>query len=374
MPTSNIRTQDDAITKYRRWLGITNDFQVQLERTYPTLNAAIEAMEYGDFVARRDAIRVLGAMGEHDLVLKYAMIERESSWIPVLACDILVSPPLGLLIHWVTKMKPSGDGSHLSHLVAYQLPKFNYTYLQNDLALFFAKEKRRVAGFKHRHLDAIGAAGLTSMQPLLARYLEVKQLRTYKQALDSGIDRKQCRASDLSSSDGYEHRYLDHESSCAVSAAVALSRMGFEINQEQVRLWLEQLAQVFDLNEENNMITRDYLETMRWLLFHAGDDAQFDALLAQSYVGRTRHDIALTLLKRGDHSRFDRWLKTVPKKYPRLVHPPSEFYFWPLIDHLEARGISRESSGQSDGYILSRIAGVAPPTWWQWESTLQIKS
>ncbi|MGQ0801184.1 MAG: hypothetical protein ACT4NL_13890 [Pseudomarimonas sp.] len=80
---------------------------------------------------------------------------------------------------------------------------------------------------------------------------------------------------------------------------------------------------------------------------------------------RIRHDVAMDLLLRGDHSGFERWRQTIPAAYPGLIHPPRQVHYWPLIDHLQSLGLAVVHPN-GDGYTLSRAAGVPAPHGWSW--------
>jgi hypothetical protein len=349
---------------YRRWLGINESSRENLQRTYPTAEAAIEAMEYGNYEARRQAIRVLWALDEHDKVLSYALAERDSSWIPMLACEMLVQPHLELMVSWITRLKPSGDGSHFSSVIALQLPRLNLAHIGEPLIAFLAKQKRRLAGMTSRHLDALGYSALGSAVPLLNPYMGVESLRTFRQALDAGMARKACKPSDLGDYPGPEERTLDRDSSCAIAAACALRRLGQRVDSSLVSSWLQQLDRLFRDDQESHSY-QSSVQALRWVLFDQGDDSQFD-WFSDRFVAHVGHDVAWTVLRRGETERFEQRLSAVPEKYPTLVHPPCHVHFWPLIDHLQSRGIRRETA-KTDHHLLARAANVPAPHGWAWQ-------
>lgn len=356
-----------ALAEYRRWLGIGDEFREALQQRYPTREAAVEAMEYGDFSARRDAIRVLGAMGDVDAVLHYALIERESSWIPLLACDILVQPPLDVLVAWVTRLKPSGDGGRLGEVINMVLRKHHCVHIAREAIDFFAGQKQKLKTLSPADLAALGTTGLPQAAGLLEPHAALDTLRTYAQALDAGVARKTCRPSWHEFMLGEEHRALDRASTAAVAAAVALRRLGRPVDTRRVADWLEQLERLFGAHDLARYPCSHYVTELRWVLFDAGDDGQLDVLLSEQGL-KVRHDVAMTLLLRGDLANFERWRHSIPAKYPDLVHPGREVHFWPLIDHLQSLGLG-SMPGNGDGYVLARAAGVpAPHGWvWRWE-------
>jgi hypothetical protein len=163
---------------------------------------------------------------------------------------------------------------------------------------------------------------------------------------------------------GQEHRSLDRASLAAVFAVVALRRLGQPVDTSRVRDWLAQIERLFSTEDLGRYPVSDQVAQLRWVLFDAGDDSQLDAMLSINAV-QVRHDVAMTLLLRGDHANFERWRQSIPAEYPDLVHPPRQVHYWPLIDHLQSLGISRVPT-HGDGYLLARAAGVPAPHEWAW--------
>jgi hypothetical protein len=292
------------------------------------------------------------------------LAERESAWIPTLAAEMLVQPPLALLVSWITRLKPSGDGSHFSDVIAFHLPHINYSHIGEPLVAFLAGEKRRLATINSRHIDALGLSAIVPVASLLARHVNVDRLQTFRQALDAGATRKASAPTDLGVGTGLEHRYLDRAGTSAIAAVAALRRLGKSVETDRVIDWLRQLDGLFAPDSED-FTYRASCHALRWVLFEQGDDSQFDWFLTH-YLGDFRHDVAMTLLRRGDTLRFEQWLGVVPEKYPQFVHPPHHVHYWPLIDHLQSRGIG-PLHGQSDGYMLARAAERAAPHGWVWQ-------
>jgi hypothetical protein len=278
---------------------------------------------------------------------------------------MLVEPPIELLVHWITKLKPTGDGSHYSDVIAFQLPHLCYAHVGDALIRFLSSDKRRRATLNARHFEALGFSAIAPADLLLSPQVEVEQLQTFRQALDAGIPRKSCCPTDFGIPDGQEYRYLDRAGSSAIAAITALRRLGHCVDADRVKDWLRQLDRVFGADSTEHAY-RDGTQALRWILFDQGDDQQFDWFV-QRHVGVYRHDIAMSLLRRGDHARFDQWMHQVPEKHPNLVHPPRSVRFWPLIDHLQSRGISVFPSN-GDGYLLARAAGVSAPDGWTWQT------
>jgi hypothetical protein len=355
-----------GLAEYRQWLGIVDELRESLRERYPTREAAVEAMEYGNFAARRDAIRVLGAMGDFEAVLHYALVERQSSWIPTLACDLLVQPPLEVLVSWVTKMKPSGDGSRLSEVVMMVLPKLSLAHCGDALIDFFLKHKPKLKTLSPENLKSLGSSALTPAARLLQPHAGLDTLRTYAQALEAGVPRKTCRPSSLEFMLGEENRTLDRASTSAVAAAVALRRLGEPVDTSRVADWLRQIEHLFSAEDLGRYPVSELVMELRWVLFDAGDERGLETLLSEKGLG-VRHDVAMTLLSRGDDANFDRWRRSIPEKHPNLIHPPRQVHYWPLIDHLQSLGLGRMPLN-SDGYLLSRAANVPPPHGWTWKS------
>lgn len=353
------------LAAYRRWLGIHDEMRESLQRRYPTREAAIEAMEYGNFEARRDAIRVLGAMEDFEAVLHYALRERQTSWVTLLACEILVQPPLELVQSWITKMKPSGDGSRIGEVVNIVLSKHSFAHVDQALIDFFLTQKPKLKTLSAAHLKSLGASALAPAGRLLQPHAAPDALRTYAQALEAGEPRKACRPSWHEFMLGEEHRALDHKSTSAVAAVVALRRLGLPVDTRRVAEWLRQLEHLFGTEELARYPVSEYVWDLRWVLFDAGDDSLLELMLSEQALV-IRHEVAMTLLLRGDHANFERWRKAIPAQYPGLVHPPRDVHYWPLIDHLQSLGQSHVTRG-SDGYLLARAADVAAPHGWRWK-------
>ena len=353
----------DALAWHRKWLGISDSHRETLQAKYPSREAAIEAMEYGGYVAARDAIRVLGALGEYDLILHYALTERESSWIPLLAASMLPTPPIELLEVWVNRLKPIGGPSHFSDIVAYELPRRSYLHLGQTLVDMMDAQKRRWKPLCARHLTAIGYSALELLAPRLATYAGVDSLQTFAQALAQGKKRVDCRPFDLSDMTGTEHRQLDKASSCAIAAVCSLRRLQQPVDTERVRDWLNQLEQVLgDYRDAHEYWSN--VKALRWVLFDCGDDSQFDRLLETNY-GDGKNELGMSLLRRGDEKRFSRWRDDAFGRSPERLFPPPYVHFWPLIDKLQAQGFAYRGR-QDDMFWMARATDAPAPYGWRW--------
>lgn len=352
---------------YRLWLGIPGPSREMLLAQYPTRDAIIEALEYGDYVARREAIRLLGVQGDHDTVLHYALAERESSWIPMLACHILMRPPLEVLTTWITKLKPTGDGSHLSGVITSILPIMSLAHIDESLVAFFATQKPKLKSLRYRDFEYLGLSGLAPAAALLQPHAALDTLRTYAQALAAGVDRKQCRPDTVEFMRGEEQRSLDRASTSAIASMIALRRLGQPIDTARVRDWLQQIERLFSAEDVARFPVADQVKGLRWVLFDAGDESQLETMLSP-YALRVRHDVAMTLLLRGDHDDFARWIQTIPAEHPGLLHPPHHVHYWPLTDHLQSLGHGHGYVLPSfDGFFLARASDIPAPHGWTWK-------
>ncbi len=353
---------------YRKWMGLFDETRENLLQRYPTHDAAIEAMEYGDFSKRRDALRVLGALGDFEAVTHYALMERESGWIPKLASLILVSPSLEVLVSWTSKLKRSGDGGYLGGFVAFDLPWINHSHIGDELVAYFVKEKRRLARLQSHHYEALGLSALKPAARLLSPEIEVDSLRTFQQALDAGEPRKKCRPSD-SDSLGCEDRELDLKSSNAIAALCALRRLGEAVDPARVVAWIEQLEHLL-AKYEYNYEYWDLTGALRWVLFDLGDESQLEKF-TNPYPKTWGCDVAMTMMRRGDIARLAPWLDAMTERAARSklsVFPLGTVHFWPLIDYLQSRGHVLGPIADS-GYLMARATGIAAPDDWTWKCT-----
>ncbi len=72
---------------------------------------------------------------------------------------------------------------------------------------------------------------------------------------------------------------------------------------------------------------------LRWVLFDTGDDTHREAMLSPAAL-RIRHEVAMTLLLRGDQLGFERWGQPISTDHPSLIYPPRQVHYWLLIDQL----------------------------------------
>jgi hypothetical protein len=355
-----------GLATYRQWMGISDTTREDLQRRYPSHENAIEAMEYGNFVARREAIRVLGALGDFDAVLRYGLAERESGWIPKLASLLLVSPPMELLVCWTSKLKPTGDGSHIDDFIAFDLPWIHYGYIAEELVAYLSKAKRRLAKLKSGHFEALGLSALAPACKLLTPQVGIDTLRSFQQALDAGEPRKDCRPSH-SDLQGYEDRQLDRNSSSAIAAVCALRRLGHPVDAARVIAWIEQLDHLFGKYEQH-FEHWNSTAALRWVLFDLGDDSQLEKFL-DPIPNEWAYDVAMTLMRRGEVARLATWLGAIEERAAirqRSVFPPASVHFWPMIDYLQSCGHVLEPIADS-GYLMARATGVAAPHGWSWK-------
>ena len=108
---------------------------------------------------------------------------------------------------------------------------------------------------------------------------------------------------------------------------------------------------------------------LRWVLFDTGDDTHRDSMLSPAAL-RIRHEVAMTLLLRGDHLGFERWRQSISTDHPNLIYPPRQIHYWPLIDQLQSLGHA-QTPPNGAGYTLSRAADVPARHGWKWRCSPQ---
>jgi hypothetical protein len=317
--------------------------------------------------ARAKGMEQLIATGNVGLLVAHALTEKDLHLIGY-AVDLLYPrPPPELLCHLFSV----GRSPTPLRAIEYWLPRNNYLYAEAAILDLYGQ---RIGNLAASVIRTVGRSYLKSFTASLAKLLG-GSLVNAKTAVDkhgvkalTGGDysgqRTVKKKPDGSLTTGWEYldleKSLSGESQRIVEAAVALRRLDAPIDMTEIDRLIGEA-------ETCTVGAKHWSARLEWVRFDVAADGFLDSVMARgSWNPAFLPDLALDLLKRDLTSE----IQTLAAKFgPFSLYNPS-FCYWPLLDHLDRRGILKVEEkwlGAAD-YFRARKHGVAPPPWWQWIS------
>jgi hypothetical protein len=313
---------------------------------------------------RAKGMEQLIATGNVDLLVAHALAEKDKELISKAADLLFPRPPAELLCHLFSVWKQPTP----LRAVEYWLPRSNWLYAEDAIFALYGKKTARLSGDV---ISAIGLAYLKSFAPSLRKLLDGRMVaaktafeKEGAKALRGGHYTGKKTATikpDGSFTIGWKHdleNTFAGDSQRTVEAAAALRRMDEPVDVGEIdRLIGEADACSIGPNFWRNLLG--------WVRFDSAADRSFDSVMAgESLLLPRIPDYALTLLKRGLLAEID----ALAAKFGPFSMYNRSFCYWPLLDHLEHRGLLKVEEkwlGAPD-YLRARAQGIAPPPWWQW--------
>ena len=300
----------------------------------PALERAKALLSSDSKAKRKRGMEMLCELHANDLIVEYAMKERDSTILGIASEGLDYHAP-ELIHHFLTQPSSYFASLHMRFTVA----RGNFLYAEDTIRSVYAARR----SLKLDVIDGIGFAYLRSLSDVLEKYIGVP-LNPYENTRGNGAN-------------GWSR---------AVHAIVALARMDAHSENAHAE---DRLADA--IREGSVLDTRSKLE---WALYDKGGPPTIDDIL--SWVKRGAigilPDLASTLLKRQDYDR----LGLLVHEYPKVFFVSQEFCYWPLMNWLEANGIlAHREFGGKDGikegglyrYWRAREKGLPPPPWWKWQ-------
>jgi hypothetical protein len=278
-------------------------------------------------------MEMLCELRAHELIVEYALKERDSTILGVASEGLDYHPP-DLVRHFLTQPSSMFASLHMRFTVA----RGNFLYADDAIRSVYATRRSHTLDV----IDGIGLAYIRSLSNVLEKYIRVP-LNPYEGATRTGAN-------------GWSR---------AVHAVVALARMDAHSDTAHAE---DRLADA--IREGSVLDTRSKLE---WALYDKGGPSTIDDILGfvkQGAIG-ILPDLASTLLKRQEYDR----LGSLVHEYPKVFFVTQEFCYWPLMNWIEVKGIlAQKEFGGRDGineeglyrYWRARERGEAPPPWWKW--------
>ena len=313
---------------------------------------------------RAKGMEQLIATGNVDLLVAHALTEQDKHLIAN-AVDLLhPRPPPELLRHLFTVWKSPTP----LRAVELWLPRNNCLYAEDVIFELYGKKTRTLdCGI----IDALGIAYLKSFAPSLTKLLDGSMV-----AAKTAFDKEGVKAlrgghyagkktakikADGSFTIGWEYdleRTFAANSQRTVAAAVALRRMNEPVDASEIDRLIGEADASFN-GARTNCGT-----LLNWVRFDIAVDRYLDSFMAWDCFPSRLPDFALSLLKRGLLSEID----ALAAKFGPFSLYRASFCYWPLLDHLDHRGILKVEEKWLGGreYLRARKHGVAPPPWWQW--------
>lgn len=313
---------------------------------------------------RATGMEQLIATGNVDLLVTHALAEKDKHLISMAADLLFPRPPAELLCRlfsvW-TSPTPL-------RAAEYWLPRSNWLYAEDAIFALYGRKTRTLdCGV----IRALGLACLKSFAPSLRKLLDGRIVaaktafeKDGAKALRGGMytGKKTAKIKpDGSFTIGWQH---DLESTFAASsqrtveAAAARRRMDEPVDVGEIdRLIGEAEACSIGPNLWSSLL--------KWMRFDGAVDRYLDSFMADETLQLPLlPDYALSLLKRGLLSEVD----ALAAKFGPFSLYNRSFCYWPLLDHLEHRGVLKVDEKWLGGpdYLRARAHGIAPPPWWQW--------
>jgi hypothetical protein len=244
----------------------------------------------------------------------------------------------------------------------------NYVHAGDAIAALYERRKDRL---QPDVIEAAGLAGLKPMAPYLTGYLR-SPLVSYADAVRVHGKRAEAGVRILAGSDGTDE--WSRASLCAIEAAVALRRLGADVERAEVERMLGEIDAALDPahNHPARYCAGRTRAMLRWVGFDAGWESDPEAILRP---GGDRPpaclpDLLTTLLKRGESAACERIAREAAEVYR---WGQGEFCYWPLVNFLETRGLltfdplTGHPYRHLEAFAWARRWNVPPPAWWRWQ-------
>lgn len=305
------------------------------------------------------------ATGNLDLLAEHALTEKDQGLIGLAVEALYPRPPPELLCH----LFAVGRQPTPMRAVEYWLPKGNYLYAEAAIFDLYGPRTRTLAPGVIR---AIGRGYLKSFAPRLTGLLGGSMVNAKTAFDEKGVkalrggdyfgQKTVKKKADGSLTIGWEYQNLEKmwaaESQRVVEAAVAIRRLDGPIDLREIDRLIQEARTVGPDSD---------IDKLRWVRFDVAVDGFLDSVMTrEKWQFLLAPDLALSLLKRGLLAEIE----ALAAKFGPFSLYESRFCYWPLLDHLEHRGILKVEDrwlGAND-YLKARKNGVAPPPWWQWTS------